>query len=93
MPRLPYTPHSMSFAKPTFMGRVARRLNGLTNGFEQRAWALSGFGALVNRVIELDRDDGLYLRHLREPLLTGNKLPDRSRWIARWHEIFEQAPA
>jgi hypothetical protein len=88
MPRLPYTPHSTSFTKPTFTDRVARRLNGLTSALEQRAWALSGFDALVNRVIELDRDDGLYLRHLREPLLVGNKLPDRSRWVARWREIF-----
>jgi hypothetical protein len=88
VPRLPYTPHSTSFTKPTFMDRVARRLNQLFSEVEQRAWALPGFGALINRVTEVDRDDELYLRHLREPLLIGNKLPDRSRWIARWHEIF-----
>jgi hypothetical protein len=35
----------------------------------------------------------LYLRHLREPFLIGNELPDRTRWILRWREIFAHALA
>jgi hypothetical protein len=42
-------------------------------------------------VIALDNDDELYLKHLREPSFNHNRLPDRSAWIARWHEIFEHA--
>jgi hypothetical protein len=93
LPRLPYTPHSTSFTKLKFVDRAGRRLNRIFSEVEQRAWALRGFDALIHRVIEVDRDDEFYLRHLREPLLIGNKLPDRSRWVARWRQICEQVPA
>lgn len=94
MPRLPYAPHSIDHAgPPTIAHRLARRLNGLSTELEQRVWALAGFDALIDRVIEIDRDDALYLRHLREPFLIGNMLPDRTRWISRWREIFAHALA
>lgn len=91
MPRLPYAPHSLKReAQPSFFGRIARRFNGIAGEIEQRIWALPGFDAVVDRVIELDRNDELYLRHLREPFLIGNQPPDRSAWVARWTEIFAQ---
>lgn len=89
LPRLPYRPHSLgSGPQPTLLQRVARRFNGTASEIEQRVWAARGFDALVERVIEIDNDDRLYLGHLQEPLLIDNKPPDRSRWIARWREIF-----
>lgn len=92
MPRLPYAPHSLnSKSQLSLFDRVARRFNGLAGEIEQRTWALAGFDPLVDRVIALDRDDELYLQHLREPFLIGNRLPDRSAWVARWTEIFAQA--
>jgi hypothetical protein len=92
LPRVPYSPHSLKRAgPPTVLDRAARRANGLSSEFEQRIWALAGFDSLIGRIVRLDRDDALYLSHLQEPFLIGNKLPDRSRWIARWHEIFEHA--
>src|SRR5262249_55166951 len=92
IPRLPYRMHSLgSGPEPTLLQRAARRVNGTLNDIEQRAWAASGFDALVARVIEVDNDDQLYLQHLREPFLKGNRLSDRTRWIARWQEIFAQA--
>jgi hypothetical protein len=51
---------------------------------------MTGFGPLVERVVEIDRDDELYLQHLRQPFLIGNRPPDRSHWIARWREILDQ---
>ncbi len=88
MPRLPYAPHSLRNAgQPTFFARIARKLNGVGDEIEQHAWASVGFDALVERVIALDCDDDLYLQHLREPFLVGNKPPDRSAWVARWREI------
>ena len=94
IPRLPYQPHSLQCASPpNFLGRVARRFNGTAYGIEQSAWSLAGFNRLVERVIEIDRDDELYLQHLRQPFLIDNRLPDRSRWIARWREIFDQGLA
>lgn len=92
MPRLPYAPHSLrSTDQLTFFNRAARKINGVTSEFEQRAWTLAGFNALVDRVIALDRNDELYLQHLREPFLIGNKPPDRSAWVTRWREIFASA--
>jgi hypothetical protein len=91
IPRLPYMPHSLkSTSPPKFLGRVARRFNGTASDIEQSAWAMTGFGPLVERVVEIDRDDELYLQHLRQPFLIGNRPPDRSHWIARWREILDQ---
>jgi hypothetical protein len=92
MPRLPYAPHSItSGLHPTFLQRAARRFNGIASEIEQRAWAMRGFVALIERIVQIDRDDDLYLQHLREPFLIGNKPPDRARWVARWREIFTSA--
>jgi len=93
MPRLPYAPHSTrSGGPPTFLQRANRRINSLASELEQRIWASAGFEALIEKIIQVDRDDKLYLQYLREPFLIGNKSPDRSRWIARWREIFHQIP-
>jgi hypothetical protein len=89
LPRLPYAQHSLrSTGKPTLLGRAARKFNGIAGQIEQRTWALAGFDSLVDRVIAVDRDDALFLQHLREPALIDNRPPDRSAWIARWREIF-----
>jgi hypothetical protein len=89
LPRLPYAPHSLrSGPQPSFFGKVARKLNAAASTIEQRSWAAGGFAALVDRVVTVDRDDELYLAHLRQPFLIGNRPPDRAAWIARWQEIF-----
>ena len=88
VPRLPYAAHSIRNAAPTLLQKVSRRINGYASEFEQRIWAAAGFDALVQRVVALDRDDTLYLSHQRQPFLIGNRLPDRSAWVARWQEIF-----
>jgi len=89
MPRLPYAPHSLhSKPQPSLLGRVARKLNSAAGTIEQRAWSSAGFAPLVDRVIAVDGDDALYLQHLRQPFLIGNRPPDRAAWIARWKEIF-----
>jgi hypothetical protein len=89
LPRLPYAAHSIrNSAEPTFLQKVGRRINGHASEIEQRIWAAAGFDALVARVVALDRDDDLYLSHLRQPFLIGNRLPDRSAWVARWQKIF-----
>lgn len=94
LPRPPYYPHAID-ASPvlSLSARSVRKLNGAIGQLEQQVWAMRGFGRLIERVIEIDRDDDLYLQHLQQPFLIGNALPDRARWIARWHEIFTQAGA
>jgi alpha(1,3/1,4) fucosyltransferase len=92
LPRLPYAPNSLKHqANLTLFPRIARKLNGIAGKVEQRTWALAGFDALVERVVALDRDDALYLEHLREPFFIDNRPPDRSAWIERWREIFSIA--
>ena len=93
-PRLPYQQHSLQNAGvPTLTARAARRTNGALARAEQRLWASRGFNRLVERIIDIDRSDELYLQHMRQPFLIGNASPDRTRWIARWHEIFREATA
>lgn len=92
LPRLPYRPHSLrSTGNPGLAGRFARRSNRMMSDIEQRFWAWRGFDRLVERIIEVDRDDDLYLRHLREPFFIGNRPPDRTAWIERWRRIFDQS--
>ncbi len=92
LPRLPYAPHSLRHsADLTLLRRGARKLNGIAGEVEQRTWALAGFDAVIERVIALDRDDALYLEHLREPFFINDRSPDRSAWIARWREILSIA--
>jgi hypothetical protein len=91
LPRLPYRPHSLTaMDKPGHGARIARRLNGEAFALEQKAWAIAGFDRLIKEIVRIDRDDNLYLSYLREPVMPNNQLPDRARWIARWHEIFAQ---
>ena len=93
-PRLPYHQHSIrNTGALSLVARGARRLNGELARLEQRLWAARGFERLVERIIEIDQNDELYLQHLRQPFLIGNTPPDRARWVARWHEIFAQAAA
>jgi len=92
LPRLPHAPHSLGHNADTkLFPRIARKLNGIAGEIEQRTWALAGFDALIERVVALDRDDALYLEHLREPFFVDNLPPDRSAWIERWREIFSIA--
>lgn len=94
LPRLPHRPHSLRASNgPTLGGRIARRANGMIAEAEQRLWTRAGFDRLVERIVAIDRDDDLYLRHLRQPFLIGNTPTDRTRWTARWREIFVQALA
>jgi alpha(1,3/1,4) fucosyltransferase len=92
LPRLPYRPYSLrSTGYPGLAGRVARRFNATMAELEQRVWSLAGFDALIEYIIAVDCDDELYLQYLRESFLIDDKPPDRSRWIARWREIFDSA--
>lgn len=92
LPRLPYAAHSIrNAARPTFLQKLGRRFNGHASECEQRLWAAAGFDALVARVAALDRDDEMYLAHLRQPFLIGDRLPDRAAWVARWQQIFAAA--
>lgn len=91
LPRLPYAFHSTKRPgriKLTYR-KLARRLDQMITIAEQRIWAIKGFDALIDHVIEVDSNDELYLEYLRQPLLIGNRSPDLSPWLGRWREILE----
>ena len=68
--------------------RVLKRINRLTESVNMRMWRIRGFRKLIDRVIEIDQNDELYERMLRESWCHGNKPPDRGPMIERWREIF-----
>ena len=51
----------------------------------------TNFGDLIDRIIEIDRDDSLYASYLQEPWYPNNTPPSMQEIIARWHQIFDTA--
>lgn len=94
LPKLPNRAHSLA---PAGQARasvsIARRINQTLENFEQSIWAARGFDRLIDEIVRIDNDNALYVRYLSQPLLPGNRLPDRDQWVARWHEIFAQCPS
>lgn len=46
------------------------------------------FSRLIERIIELDQDDDLYLSYLQQPWFHNNSIPERLSSKERWKEIF-----
>lgn len=73
-------------------GRITRRLR--LSGMEAKMrLQCPDFGALVERIIQIDRDDDLYARMLREPCYPGNAPPSDQAATERWRHIFEKGSA
>jgi hypothetical protein len=70
---------------------IENRVRTAIGGLRSRILGHAARFALVERVAALDRDDELYLAHLREPFFQDNAPPDRSAWVSRWCEILEHA--
>jgi alpha(1,3/1,4) fucosyltransferase len=47
-----------------------------------------GFKELIDEIIRLDRDDNAYFEMLKQPWYPNNEIPDRSRFLNQWREIF-----
>ena len=92
LPRLPSRPHSAAGEGTiSVSGRLARKWNSISGQVEARIAVQRGFHALVEQVVRVDKDDSLYLRYMKEPLLKEDRLPDESKWLARWKQIFDSA--
>ena len=48
----------------------------------------ANFDKLIERIVEIDRDDSLYARYLSEPWFHRNTPPSNDAVIQRWREIF-----
>lgn len=75
-----------------YPGRLARKLRGqlLALKLRLRCW---DFSRLIARVIEIDRNDDLYLKHVAQPWFVGNRPPATTRIRDRWREIFQRGTA
>lgn len=92
LPRIPLQLHSVGGdGRFGLSGRVARKWNAVAARVEEMFAAQRGFDALIEQVVRADTDDALYLRYLQEPAFKGDRLPDESKWVERWGQIFEEA--
>ncbi len=67
---------------------VKRKLKGVGQGLKTRLQYESDFGELIEKIIEIDRDNDLYARYLSEPWFHGNKPPSNESVAQRWRQIF-----
>jgi len=77
----------------TLGNRAVRKLNGLIRAWNMKRWRRADMQAVVDRIVELDRDPEAYARLLAEPWLPGNRAPDMSAYWSRWREIFARGRA
>ncbi len=72
----------------TLANRAVRKVNGLIRARNMELWRRADLQAVVDRIVELDRNADAYARVLGEPWLPGNRVPDMSGYWNRWREIF-----
>ncbi len=68
--------------------RLAVRINNRLEQMNHSIWKLAGFERLIQRIIEIDKNDALYDAVMLEPWCHGNEQPDQSSYWARWRRIF-----
>jgi len=74
----------------TVANRAVRKVNGLVRSRNMERWRRADLQAVVDRIVELNRDPDAYVQVLGEPWLPGNRVPDMSGYRNRWREIFAQ---
>ena len=68
--------------------RITRRSKAIGRQFKYII-EFRDFEALIELIIEVDRDDNLYAKYLIEPWYYDNTPPSNQHVINRWREIFE----
>jgi len=74
--------------KGVLSAKVARRLKHVGQAVKTRLQYDANFDKLIERIIEIDRDDSLYARYLAEPWFHRNTPPANDAVVQRWREIF-----
>jgi hypothetical protein len=75
----------LNYKKPYH--RVKRKLKSIGRKIKIQ-FQYSSFNELIERIIEIDRDDNLYANYLSEPWLYNNTRPSNQSVVNRWKEIF-----
>lgn len=71
----------------SFQNRVKRRIKAQGRTFRMNI-RNSDFERLVDRIIEIDRNDDLYAKYLSEPWFHNNMPPSNEPVVNRWRQIF-----
>jgi len=80
--------------RPAFFNAPNSRLKRKMKSYIRAAkaklrFATMNFAPLVNQVIALDRNPGLYMQYLEQPWLKNNAVPENLPARKRWMEIFD----
>src|SRR5260370_4607320 len=68
--------------------KVKRKLKSVGQGLKTGLQYETDFDELIERIIEIDRNDDLYARYLSEPWFENNQPPSNEHVVQRWREIF-----
>ncbi len=69
--------------------RVKRKVKAIIRGAKLDLQVpASGFGPIIDTIIALDKDDDLYLKHLKQPWFKNDAVPENTSSKKRWIEIF-----
>ena len=72
-----------------FKHSIKRKVKSWGRSFKNNLYADGmDFKPLIDRIIELDTQPGLYLQYLKQPWLNNNRLDERFSTKKRWAEIF-----
>jgi hypothetical protein len=67
--------------------RLRRKLKGLAQAAKMRLQTWD-FEPLIEQIIRMDRDDGLYLSYATQPWFEGNVPPSNEKVLRHWRTIF-----
>lgn len=71
--------------------RLKRKLKSISREFKMRHQLEKvDFTPLIERIIELDKDDSKYISMLQEPWFINNQIPVNTSLKDHWIKIFEQ---
>jgi len=74
--------------KDALSAKVTRRLKRVGMAVKTRLQYDANFDKLIERIIEIDRDDSLYAGYLSEPWFHNNTPPSNEHVVRRWRQIF-----
>lgn len=76
-----------------YENRLRRRLRVVARDLRHRYLLSKYIQAVIDEMVELDRDDEKYVAKLRQPWLRQNKVDANSYSLASWTSIFSQVPS
>lgn len=69
--------------------RAKRKMNGWIRQWNMERWEKTDLQPIVDRIVELDQNQDLYLAMLQQPWLPQNRVPDMGPYYHHWRRIFE----